>query len=128
MEEKIRQSVEEFYREYPTLPRTEKFRVIIGRICEDFLDGFEPEIIEGYHVQDIVFYATDLPLYDIVENNIGIHPCGRLLRFLNNEIRNHFPYENGEDEHTHQVRILLQIAYGDEPTIETARKAYESFC
>ncbi|MBP5722094.1 MAG: hypothetical protein J6X18_00720 [Bacteroidales bacterium] len=129
MEEKIKQCVEEFYREYPTLPRTNRMQLAIEVICERVLNWYDtPEVRDKQPNGDVVFYSTDIPLYDEVEEKLNLKPCTRLLAFLNTELRNHFHYENGEDERTHQVRILLQIAYGDEATIETATKAYQAFC
>ena len=83
--------------------------------------------MEVMPIGDIVFYSTDLPLFDAVIDSLvcpTIHSCRALNDFVINDLGNHFVYENGEDKKTHNLRIMLQIVYGDYTTIKNARKAF----
>jgi len=129
MENKVKQTIERFYEEYPNLPKTDGIHFALELITRDFLKGFEPNNVEEMPIGDIVFYATDLPLFGAVINSLicpTINSCSALTDFLINDLGNHFIYENGEDEKTHNLRIMLQIVYGDYTTIKNARKAFET--
>ena len=128
MEDKVRQTIEGFYKEYPNLPKTDGIHFALELIIRDFLKGFEPHSVEEMPIGDIMFYSTDIPLIDAVNNSLvspTISPCGELTEFLFTELGKHFPYENSEDAKTHDLRILLQIVYGDYNTIKITRKAFE---
>lgn len=129
MEDKVRQSIEGFYKEYPTLPKTDGIHFALELITRDFLKGFEPHIFEEMPIGDIVFYATDLPLFGAVIDSlvcptINSYSYSSLTDFLISDLGNHFKYENGEDKETHNLRIMLQIVYGDYNTIKVAQNAF----
>lgn len=129
MEDKVRQAIEGFYKEYPTLPKTDGIHFALELITRNFLKGFEPHTVQEMPIDDIVFYSTDLPLFDAVIDSLicpTIHSCSALAYFLINDLGKHFSYENGEDNKTHDLRIMLQIVYGDYVTIKIARKAFET--
>lgn len=129
MEDKVRQTIEGFYKEYPTLPKTDGIHFALELITRDILKGFEPHTVQEMPIDDVMFYATDLPLFDAVINSLvckKVKPCEKLDDFLINDLGKHFPYENGEDNKTHDLRIMLQIVYGDYVTIKIARKGFET--